>query len=799
MDLQQELKTHDNASEGAKAIRGKHHSHTPAENRHTPINTYRLQLGPQFTFAQAEEIIPYLAQLGVSDIYLSPILQAAPGSTHGYDIVDHTQISQEMGGITAFCSFAEKVHAAKMHLVVDIVPNHMAVPTPLYLNHALWDVLRYGAESDYANWFDISLEAHGEGILMPILGERIGTVIANNDLQIVQQVVPGFEADGEVPVLKYHEHIFPIRPGTESLPISELVDRQFYRLAYWRVANDELNYRRFFDVDTLAAIRVEDPEVFNASHALLIKLFNDGLIDAFRIDHPDGLADPRGYLRQLHQVTGGAWVVAEKILADGEKLPNDWICAGTTGYDAMKMLQGLYTDPAGISELTNLYTEISQQIAGLSATENAAKQQIIDSTLFTEVNRLAQILERIFTNDVRLRDHTFRMIRESLVALTIQMDRYRVYVVPGERPNPEDERVLREAAERAIRKLDAELAETLEVILEILLGNEVGSAGRTHEELRHEAIVRFQQLCGPVMAKSVEDTTFYRYTPLLSANEVGSSPATPAVSTDEFYAWQTQMDAAWPLSLNSLSTHDTKRCEDVRARISALSEYSKEWSEAIENLRHELAPVRPIQLDGQIENLLYQTLLGTWTNTGPIAKQRLADYLRKAAREQKTWTTWTEVNNDLEEALISYANSAIDNEKSFALLEDFSHLIAESARTNILSMKALSFLLVGVTDNYQGQEITQNSLVDPDNRRAVDYQSLTQMLAQLDEHGLPSSPLSISKNSGLLRGQCGSGKSIPNCAQHKQVSAHCQSLPDTRSALPGRSTTHPYSLDFSPG
>ncbi|XCB30024.1 alpha-amylase family glycosyl hydrolase [Arcanobacterium hippocoleae] len=228
-----------------KTAKDRHHSHTPADSQRTPITTYRLQLGPQFTFRQAEEIVDYLAKLGVTDVYLSPILQAAPGSKHGYDVVNHSEISQEMGGLAAFKNLAKKIHAAQMHVIVDIVPNHMAVPTPLYLNRALWDVMRFGKESKYANWFDISLVEHGEGVLMPVLGKRIGTVIADGEFSVEYKTIPGFEAEGEVPVLKYFDHIFPIRPGTESLPISELVDSQYYRLAYWRVANDELNYRRF--------------------------------------------------------------------------------------------------------------------------------------------------------------------------------------------------------------------------------------------------------------------------------------------------------------------------------------------------------------------------------------------------------------------------------------------------------------------------------------------------------------------------------------------------------------------------
>ncbi|ADH92528.1 malto-oligosyltrehalose synthase [Arcanobacterium haemolyticum] len=714
------------------------HSHVPAEGKHQPVSTYRIQLGPDVTFDSVIDQIPYLSDLGVTDIFLSPILQAAPGSTHGYDVVDHESISEELGGLAGFERASRAIHDAGMHVVVDIVPNHMAVPTPLYHNRALWSVLRDGEDSPYAHWFDVDVADGGDGLLLPVLGKRIGDVLAAGELVLDSMVVPGFVADGPVPVLRYYDHVFPVRAGTESLPLVDLLDRQFYRIAYWRVANEELNYRRFFDVDTLAAIRVEQPDVFNHSHALLIDLMKRGLIDSFRVDHPDGLADPREYFRHLHAATGGAWLVAEKILEADEELPNDWQCAGTTGYDALRRIQGVLTEPAGVPSVSQLYSEISGSTASVDTTEIEAKRQIVSTSLYAEVHRLATLLADVCHSDVRLRDHTFRRILDVVSELVVHMSRYRAYIVPGERAGGSEEKLVRDAALKAAEFLDDDSRETLEIVVDLLLGNESGSAGRTQEDRRREAIVRFQQVCGAVMAKGVEDTTFYRYTALLSANEVGGGPHSVVTSLDEFHNWQTYMHQAWPVSGVVTSTHDTKRCEDVRARISVLTQFSAEWVALVQHLRRVLAEQRPVALDGQFENLIWQTIIGTWTPDGPISTERLDAYLLKAAREQKLWTTWTEQDSVAEEGMLEYAHAIISTPESADALSAFAATIYDAVRANVLATCALHYTMVGVPDLYQGEEITQTSLVDPDNRRPVDYQQLHSMLTSMDEQGLPA-------------------------------------------------------------
>lgn len=716
------------------------HSHTPNEERRQPVSTYRLQLGPDLTFSQAKKLLPYLSQLGATDIYCSPILQAAPGSTHGYDVVDHAQISKDMGGERAFRSFADAAHELDMGIIVDVVPNHMAVPTPLYLNKALWSVLKYGPESDYNAWFDIELDEGGEGVLMPVLGTRVGTALADGTLTLDTIVVPGFEDEGEQHVLRYYEHVFPVREATEALPLADLLDRQYYRLAYWKVANEELNYRRFFDVDTLAAVRVERHEVFEATHRLLLKLFDTGHIDAFRIDHPDGLADPRGYFRQLSEATKGAWIAAEKILDGDEELPTDWPIAGTTGYDSAWRIQALQTDPGGIITLGTVLEDITGDSAGdLPAIIMAGKKQIITESLFTEIDRLADILSELCRTDVRLRDHTFRSLRESVVALILEMDRYRAYVVPGERPAQQSERALREAADRAKKHLADDRHETLEIVVGLLLGEEIGSAGRTHEKRRAELIIRFQQACGPVMAKGIEDTAFYRWTLLMSSCEVGSYALMPTYSADQMHAWVQRTQPSWPVTMTAGTTHDTKRGEDVRARISVLSQYATQWQDLLEELRHLSAKQRPASLNGRIENLLWQTIFGTWTDDEPIGHDRLIQYLEKAAREQKSWTTWTEPDEEAESALFMYARYLLTDETIRAKVQAFYDHTTPAFRSAMLAIKTIQLTLIGVADNYQGEEIRQNSLVDPDNRRPVNHRDLSDMLDRLDEQGKPSS------------------------------------------------------------
>lgn len=709
------------------------HTHLPGPGRHTPLSTYRLQLSADFTFADAQRVIPYLVTLGITDLYLSPILQAAPGSTHGYDVVNHARISADLGGQHGFVQLAQTAHRAGLNVIVDLVPNHMAVPTPAWHNRQLWSVLREGASSPYAQWFDVDLD-HPDGLLMPVLGDRIGSVLARGEISVDSALIPGEEDSGEQPVLRYFDHVFPIAEGTESLPLSELLERQHYRLAYWRVADEELNYRRFFDVGTLAAVRVEIEEVFHATHKLLIDLFDEGHIDGFRIDHPDGLADPRGYFRRLYEATGGAWTVAEKILEYHEDLPDDWPVAGTTGYDAAWRITALVTEPSGIPDLGaimhNLTDDGATDFPGLAL---ECKRQIVSSSLFAEIRRLATLVAELCHDDIRLRDHTYGAIEDCLSSLVVNFDRYRAYVVPGEHPAPAAEHAIHTAVAAARRELPAERHDTLEVIEDLLLGKEVGSAGRTGEARRAEVIIRFQQTCGAVMAKGVEDTAFYRWTRLLSSCEVGSSPAHPTIAPDDLHAWAKKTTAAWPATMTLGTTHDTKRGEDVRARLATLSEYPDAWRETLRLLREEGAVEhRPANLDGRAENLLFQTLAGVWAETDAMTSDRLIGYLRKACREQKTWTNWSSPDVEREEELFDYARALLTDARATELLTDFARQTASATRNNILVTKGIALTLLGVADSYQGCEITRTSLVDPDNRRPVNFAHCAHLLERLD-------------------------------------------------------------------
>jgi (1->4)-alpha-D-glucan 1-alpha-D-glucosylmutase len=727
----------------------------PSPDRHLPNSSYRLQLGPDLSFDDVRARLDYYVELGITDLYLSPILEAAPGSTHGYDVVDHSRISAVMGGRTAFERLAEEAHARGLGVVVDVVPNHMAVPTPAYHNHALWSVLAEGIDSPYATWFDVDWAAANARILMPILGSRIGDVLGAGELSVEKMVIPG-HGDEPQTVLRYYEHVLPVRPGTESLALAELVERQPYRLAHWRVADEELNYRRFFDVGTLAAIRVELDEVFDATHGLLLELFDAGHIDGFRIDHPDGLADPRGYFDRLSEATGGAWIVAEKILEPDEEIPADWPVAGTTGYDAMWRVQALFVEPAGGRPLGKLMQRLSGDVRGeLEVVVEEAKKQVVSGPLYAEVERLTNLLADICDADIRLRDHTWRALRDCVMELLVAFDRYRAYVVPGEPPSQMSERVMAAAAERARAELDEDRHETLRVVVDLLLGKEAGSAGRTAEPARAEVMVRFQQVCGAVMAKGVEDTAFYRWTHLVSLCEVGGAPQHFGIMPDELHTWARYAQTSIPATMTAGSTHDAKRGEDVRARMVALSEFAEEWVELVTRLRELTAEVRPVGLDGRAENLLWQTLAGTWTEEGPLAADRLTAYLTKASREAKTWTSWQSPDVVAEEALTGYATHLVADPEVAEAFEGWVRRSATAVRANVLGTKLVQLTLPGVADVYQGTETLGVALVDPDNRGPVDVDALAARLRRLDEgavaSGLPDEKLALTATALRLR------------------------------------------------
>ena len=725
----------------------------PGPGRPVPVSTYRVQLTEDFTLDDAAARVGYLASLGVTHLYLSPILTAAPGSTHGYDVVDHDEVSPALGGRPAFDRLAAAARRAGLGVVVDVVPNHMAVPTPVWHNKALWSVLAHGPDSPYASWFDVDWTAGDGALLMPVLGSRVGTVLAAGELSVDSAEIPGLE--GPQTVLRYFDHVFPVRPGTEQLPLGELVDRQHYRLAYWRVANEELNYRRFFDVGTLAAVRVEDPAVFDATHALLTDLVRSGAVDGLRIDHPDGLADPSGYLSRLAAATDDAWVAVEKILAPAEELPDDWATAGTTGYEAAWRVNQVFVDPGGAAELGAVMHRLTGDAPdALPALVDEAKREIVTGVLYAEVDRLADLAADICRDDVRLRDHTRRSLHDCLVELIVAADRYRYYVVPGEPVAPDSAAAFADCAARARTHLEGDRLDTLDLLVDLLMGRESGSAGRTREARRDELVVRFQQACGAVMAKGVEDTAFYRWTHLVSLTEVGGAPERFAISPDELHAWAARAQHRTPVAMTTLSTHDTKRSEDVRARLGVLSELPLEWSELVEHVRAATAEHRSALVDGRTENLLWQTLAGTWTDAGPIEVDRLTAYLTKAMREAKQHTGWTFVDEAYEAAVLDLARAAL---REPAVVDAFTGWVRASApgvRAATLGTKLVQLTLPGVADVYQGTEVPAPALVDPDNRRPVDFDHLASALGRLEaEHprGLADEKLLVTSRALRVR------------------------------------------------
>jgi len=699
-----------------------------------PLSTYRLQIRPGFGFDEVAGLVEYLDRLGITHVYLSPVLQPAPGSTHGYDVVDHSRLNEEAGGPAAFDRMDAALRAHGMSAVADVVPNHMCVPTPVRLNAVLWSVLRDGPGSPYARWFDVDWSRPSPAVLMPVLGRRIGKVLAAGELRL--------DTDGDEAVLRYHDHEFPVRPGTERLPLDQLVDRQWYRLAWWRVADDEVNYRRFFDIDTLAAVRVEDPEVFHATHTLLIDLVRRGRLQGLRIDHPDGLADPRGYLRRLAEVTGGTWVVVEKILEGEETLSPDWLCAGTTGYDALRAVGGLFVDPAGAAPLSALLTELTGDGPDVTTVVEAAKRQVLEQNLYAEVARLVALLVAITSSDIELRDHTRRHLRDAVVELLVAMNRYRAYVVPGEPAPPGSVAAVETAASVARERLPEEAGDALDLVRDLVLDRPVGSLARAldpeHAAMRAEFVIRFQQTCGPVMAKGVEDTAFYRWHRLSSLNEVGGDPARVGVTAEEFHAFAARLQRDWHATMTTLSTHDTKRSEDVRARLAVLAELPTEWGEAVrawtESARRYRFPEN--WPDPATVYLLWQTLVGIWED-GPPETGRIVGYLEKATREAKRHTSWSSPDPAYEAAVAGFATAVLGDETIMSSMAAFCATVAPPARVAVLGQKLVQLTMPGVADTYQGTEVVTLSLVDPDNRRDVDFELRSLRLARLDTGSWP--------------------------------------------------------------
>jgi (1->4)-alpha-D-glucan 1-alpha-D-glucosylmutase len=679
------------------------------------ICTYRLQLNPAFGFDSAAGIADYLARLGVSHVYLSPITQATPGSAHGYDVCDPTVLSADLGGPEAYERLCIGLEAAGIGQIVDIVPNHMAFAVPG--NRWLDDVLRNGPGSRYASYFDLRWSEDTNGtpfIELPFLGEKPEALVASGDLRLAPA------PDGVR--LVYGDLALPLRPGTEPATtetapeeLLDLLRRQHHRLVSWRTAEERLSYRRFFDITTLIGFRAEDEAAFEDSHRLLFQLLQRGCVDGLRIDHIDGLREPEGYLRRLRDQAPDARIVVEKILAVDEPLRGTWPVDGTTGYDFLNAVNGLFVDPEGEAALTSLHAEFTGVEDTYETVLAEAKRTVLQRLFSAELSDLANALSGLAGNRWT-RDDCAAVLRETLVAFPV----YRTYVRPGAEPTPDDTELVEKAVRRAAESLPNRLGPLLDTLRDILLL-------RTNDDA--ELALRFQQLSGPVMAKGAEDTAFYRFNRLISLNEVGGEPSRFGVSLPEFHAFCAGVARSRPNMMLATATHDTKRGEDARLRIDCLSQIPGEWSAAVQRWAKLNEPLRAGGLSDRItEYLFYQTLAGAW----PLTPERASPYMLKAAREAKQHTSWRQPDEGYEAALRRFVEGSLSNPAFTSEVAAFVERLEPLAVSATLAQTLLKLTAPGVPDIYQGCELTDLSLVDPDNRRPVDYAVRRKMLDTAD-------------------------------------------------------------------
>lgn len=642
-----------------------------------PVSTYRVQIRPGFDLTATADLVGYLAALGVTHLYASPLAQAAPASEHGYDVVDPSRVDAGRGGEQGLRELHAALSGHRLGMVVDIVPNHVGVEVPS-ANPAWWDVLRHGPASRFAHWFDIDWSATGR-VVLPVLDDSPD---ATAHLRV---------KDGE---LRYRDHRFPLAPGTEGGDPRQVHDRQHYRLVSWRRGDAEVNYRRFFAVSGLAALRMEDPRVFEAIHELVLDWASAGEVDGIRVDHPDGLADPAGYLAALDRRTPpGTWVLAEKILAVGETLPATWACAGSTGYDALREVCGLFVDPTAEPAMTELDRQVTGATTDWPELAHACRRAVATGILRAELTRLVALAPESDPEPARIAD--------ALTEIMACFGVYRTYL-------PEGAGYLRRAANEAVRRRP-DLAEPITALVARLV------------DPADPLAVRFQQTSGAVMAKGVEDTAFYRYTRFTALNEVGGDPSRFGVQPKEFHAACARRQRRWPAGMTTLSTHDTKRSEDVRARLAVLSELPREWAAAVRDWA-EAAPC------GAFGHLLWQTAVGAW----PIQCERLHAYCEKAMREAGDHTTWADPDRGYEAAVHRAVDRLYDDGALASQVAAFADRITPYGWTNSLGQKLVQLTMPGVPDVYQGSELWDYSLVDPDNRRPVDFATRGVLLDGLD-------------------------------------------------------------------
>lgn len=664
----------------------------------TPRATYRFQFHSGFTFADAEALVPYLDRLGISHVYASPITVAAPGSTHGYDVVDPTRINPELGGELAFRSLVAALKARDMGVIVDIVPNHMGVAGGA--NPWWTDVLTRGKTSDHASVFDIDWS---RPILLPVLGTPLAEALEADAITVE-------EHENRRWIVAYGEHRFPIRDEDQldDLPIADLLDRQHYRLGWWRTANDQLNWRRFFAVNELAGVRAEDPDVFERTHALYFRLYDEGLIDGVRVDHVDGLTDPAGYCRSLRERLGpNAWIVVEKILGPGEPLSRDWGVGGTSGYDFMEEVTALLHDPAGAEPLGRLWNEVSARPADLAPEELLARQQLLAWQFTGQLEGCVAAFVEVAPEGI-----TPAMLRRAVERLLWVFPVYRTY---GPDAPAGDAAIRAEARRRVAPHVPPGEWPVVDLILSWLAGTGPGTPA-----LAAEAVRRFQQLSAPIAAKALEDTAFYRYGRLLSRNDVGFDAACLGLPVATFHRHMQHRAEHWPRAMLTTGTHDHKRGEDTRARLAVLSAIPDRWREEVARWEAIADP-----LSGEVDRgdryMLFQSLLGAWPESLDGFADRIAAWQTKALREAKLRSSWEAPDEAYEERCNTLARALIDDARFVAAMQSFLAEIAPAATRNSLIATAIRCTAPGVPDLYQGAELSDLSLVDPDNRTPVDY------------------------------------------------------------------------------
>jgi (1->4)-alpha-D-glucan 1-alpha-D-glucosylmutase len=796
-----------------------------------PRATYRLQFNHQFTFNDAARIVPYLARLGISHVYASPILKARPGSMHGYDVVDHSQLNPELGTREDFDRFVQQLHEHGLGLIVDIVPNHLGVMGD---DNEWWlDVLENGPAARCALHFDIDWRPNRgsmrDRILVPVLGDAYGIVLERGELQLE------FDAAAGSFSVRYHDHRLPIDPreyprifvqpmAEELLPpddanradfesllnsfsnlppredastdsvavryrdkeahkrrlarlierspevlrhISEsvaringqpgqpetfdaldaLLEAQAYRLSYWRVAVDEINYRRFFDVNDLAALRMNERSVFDTTHQLIFDLIDAGSIDGLRIDHSDGLYDPEEYFLRLQERFGGGpdrrvlYVVTEKILAAHERLPESWRVHGTTGYDYAALQTTWLVCGEEETRMTRRYRAFTENEASFDTIAYESKRLVMRSSLAAEVEVLATQLDRIAHLDRHTSDFTRAALREAIREVIACFPVYRTYISPRG-VSDEDQRIIHWATGLARRRSTGAEVSVFDFLRDVLLGTAAELRLPSSRQAMLEFAMKFQQVTAPVTAKGVEDTAFYRFNRLICLNEVGGDPSRFAVSSTALHQANLERAKLWPHSMLATSTHDTKRSEDVRARIAVLSELPDLWKQhlsrwsQLNRIKRRQVEERPAP-DREDEYLLYQTLAGLWSPELPTEQliERLQAYMTKAGREAKRSTSWINPNADYEAAVSDFIAQLLNNPERNAFLRDFTSFVSPIAffgRINSLVTTVLKITSPGVPDFYQGTELPTFTLVDPDNRAPVDFERAAAQLDSLE-------------------------------------------------------------------